>query len=213
MTSRRFDAALAGTTWTGTVEEELEGAAVALPDVQGPRLTLLRPGSALVPWGAEVPWYRPPRTGERVEVVFEGPGVDLTTTPVRGRVGGCPWHLLRLLEPGDGPVRSGVGRIVGALAAAFQLEAPWLDEFRAAVRAIPRDATGARSREMLDHAADGRFPETLCEYVRALGDPWLPPREVRALAVRLVNRPGALSGADMLEGVEAVTGEGSIAGT
>lgn len=203
--AKRFDAALGGTVWTGRVEAELERSAVAVPDRPGFRLTLLAPGRDLVPWGAEVPWYRPPRVGEVVEVAFEGKGVDLSVQTEPGPVLPCPWHLLDTQGSGQG-MTSWADRVVGALAAATRFGAPWLEEFRAAVRALPRECTAAVSREMLDHAAAGRFPEALCEYVRALGDLWMPPREVRVLQNRVVTRVGPASGADMLAGVEAVLG-------
>jgi len=204
--SSRFDASLAGSTWVGTVEAEFENAAVAVPAEKGYRLTLLRPGRDMVPFGAEVSFYRPPRVGDYIEVTFDGAPVDLTVPGDPGPVLDCPMYLLDSVGLGPGLTPAGDDRVVGALAAATRFVAPWLDEFRRAVADLPRDCTTPVSREMLDHAVAGRFPEALRDYVAALGDLWMPPRELRVRQNRLITRIGATSGREMLKGVEAVVG-------
>jgi hypothetical protein len=114
-------------------------------------------------------------------------------------------HPGRIAGLGPGSTPTGDDLLTGLLAAASRLEAGGVldsrrvEALREDVRGLPRGVTTIVAREMLDHAADGWFPEPLARFANAMGNPGGAPEELAALA-REIEKVGGTSGADWLAG-------------
>ena len=270
---RRFDRVLAapGLEWRGRLEAVFETAAVARPDGEAPRITLVGPSRDLVPWSAAAPLaglavgdavrlagrtlevrgaggrraFRLAGRGVRLSMARRAAAASIDRVPAHlaeiagsGRPGALLGHgactarhigdraasitawlccltssggweraVAGIAGAGPGLTPSGDDVLVGILAAAARLGAAgWVHRgrvlaLRRAVAALPRGCTTPVSREMLDHAARGRFPEALLAVAQGIGDPREPAGALGRAGLRLVTGTGATSGADMLAGV------------
>ena len=116
------------------------------------------------------------------------------------------------LTPTGDDLLVGVAGAARRLAGARGLGRGRLEALAQALDALPAVTTTPVGRQMLSHAARGRFPEPLPRLLAALGDADVEPAALAGLA-EAVAALGSWSGCDMLAGALGLTREWLEAGT